>query len=94
MREINPLLLSEFLRNMNVLGVNPDCSKAELWIAAQNFSIFWCNYCIERELPIEAVTSVFGVRHRCENHLEAALFGAKNLVDCYLLSESDGEISP
>ena len=89
MREINPLLRSEFLRNMDVLGVSPECTRAELWVAAQNFSIFWCQYCIERGLPVEAVTSVFGVHRKCENHFEAALFGAKNLVECYLAPEFD-----
>ena len=90
MRNINPLLVPEYLRYVNPLGVDPNCSRAELWVAAQTFTLYWCHFCVERGLPPEAVASVFGVRSDCENHLEAALLGAKNIVDCYLAGEPSG----
>lgn len=84
MNSFNPLLYGDFLRNMNVLGVSHECSKAQLWIAAQNYTIFWSQYCVDRGLPIEAVAAVFGVTRHCDNHCEAALYGAANLVECFL----------
>lgn len=93
MREVNPLRIPEYLKYVNPLGVSPDCTRAELWIAAQSFTLFWCNFCLDRGLPPEAVASVFGVYRECESHYEAALYGAKNLVETYLAPDFERDPS-
>lgn len=80
---VNPLMCGEILHLYNFLDLPEHPSRRQIWSAAQKVTLLFASFCRERELPPDATAVIFGVQARCNTHEEAALFGARNLVEAY-----------
>ena len=92
MTMLNPLLCADFLRAFNFLGLGEKSTSQDIWRAAQQQTLFFSNYCKERGIPAHAVALVFGVTEPFNNHEEAALLGARNMVEA-LTNDTTGVIT-
>ena len=80
---VNPFLCGEILHLYNFLDLPNEPTRAQIWSAAQRVTLFFASFCKDRELPPDATAVIFGVQERCSTHEEAALLGARNLVEAY-----------
>ena len=88
---INPFMCGEILHAFNLLGLSESPTSVQIWDAAQQFTLFFASYCRERQLPPDATAIIFGVTQPCDSHEQAALLGARNLVEAYKHFASNGE---
>ena len=88
---VNPLLCGEILHLYNFLDLPNEPTRAQIWSAAQRVTLFFASFCKDRQLPPDATAVIFGVQVGCSTHEEAALLGARNLVEAYTSSVSSEE---
>lgn len=81
---VNPLLCGEILHLHNFLDLPEKPSRPQIWLAAQKVTLLFASFCKARNLPPQVTALIFGVDQKCDRHEEAALLGARNLVDAYV----------
>ena len=79
----NPLLCGKILHAYNFLDLPEKPSRPQIWLAAQKVTLFFASFCKARNLPPQALAIIFGVDQKCDTHEQAALLGARNLVEAY-----------
>ena len=79
------------LRTTNLLALEPDCSRHDVWSAAQELTLFIASYAREKHLSPEVVGVFFGVLHPFASYEEAALHSAQAIVNAYF-SDEDSEV--
>lgn len=80
----NPFLCGEILHVYNFLDLAEKPSRPQIWLAAQKVTLFFASFCKARNLPPQALAIIFGVDQKCDTHEQAALLGARNLVEAYI----------
>lgn len=80
----NPLLCGKILHDYNFLDLPEKPSRPQIWLAAQKITLLFASFCKARNLPPQVTAIIFGVDRKCDRHEEAALLGARNLVDAYV----------
>lgn len=73
----------KFLRPYVSLGLSETPTRAQIWSATQRITLCLAKFCADRKLAPDVTATIFDVCEPCSTHEQAALLGARNLVDTY-----------
>ena len=81
------------LRTTNLLALDADYTRQDVWSAAQELTLFIASYAREKHLPPDVVGVFFGLLRPFVSYEEAALHSAQAIVNAFYALEEE-EVLP
>ena len=77
------------LRTTNLLALKPDHTRRDVWLAAQELTLFIASYAREKHLPPDVVGMFFGLMRPFVSYEEAALHAAQAIVNAWYCEDEE-----